>query len=184
MVNRTATYFGFDGLGKSNPADSDFRYYSTVQAWAAGKNIDFTFVNSHEKAGSVRDTSKLATLKASIQQRLRASKNMVVILSSDTRKSGSLLSYEIEKAVDDYNLPLIVAHTGYKTVNNPYGFSARWPTTLKTRIDNETAKAIHIPFKKTAILESIRRFSVNGEKLNGTLMHFTKETYKKWGYVD
>lgn len=49
MANRTGTYIAFDGLGKTNPTESDFKYYATIQAWSAGKNIDFKFVNSHEK---------------------------------------------------------------------------------------------------------------------------------------
>lgn len=48
-MNRTGSYIAFDGLGESDPSKSDFRYYSTLQAWAANKNIDFNFVNSHEK---------------------------------------------------------------------------------------------------------------------------------------
>ena len=48
-MNRTGTYIAFDGLGETNPAKSDFRYYATLQAWTANKNIEFRFVNSHEK---------------------------------------------------------------------------------------------------------------------------------------
>jgi hypothetical protein len=99
MVNRTGTYFAFDGLGETDPTKSDFKFYATVQGWDAAKGIEFKLVDSHDKASSVRDTSKIETLKASIRARLAASKNMVVIISSDTRKSGSMLSYEIEKAV-------------------------------------------------------------------------------------
>ena len=41
-MNRTGTYVAFDGLGESDPSKSDFRYYATLQAWTANKNIDFT----------------------------------------------------------------------------------------------------------------------------------------------
>ena len=119
MANRTGTYFAFDGLGQTTPAKSDFKYYATVQGWNSARGIDFKFVNSHEKASAVRDTSKLETLKASIRQRLAASKNIVVIVSPDTRKSGSLLSYEIEKAVDHYEIPLIIGYTAYNSIMNP-----------------------------------------------------------------
>lgn len=74
MVNRTGTYFAFDGLGQTNPTQSDFKYYATVQSWAAKSNIDFKYVDSHAKAGAVRDTSLRNTLEASIRQRLVASK--------------------------------------------------------------------------------------------------------------
>ena len=172
MVNRTGTYFGFDGLGQADPSKSDFKYYATVQSWAAGKNIDFQFVNSHDKASAVRDTSKRATLEASIMQRLRAFKNMVVILSDNTRKSGSMLSFEIEKAVDTYGLPLIIAHTCYNSILDPAILSARWPIALQTRINNGAVNAIHIPFKREAILDAIGNFTINTNSLKGPLNYY------------
>lgn len=183
MANRTGTYFGFDGLGQTDPAKSDFRYYTAVQGWAAGKHIEFKFVNSHEKASAVRDTSKRATLEASIMKRLRASKNMVIILSNDTRKSGSMLSFEIEKAVDTFKLPLIVAHTGYQSILKPAALSNRWPTTLQTRINNGSAVAIHIPFKKDAILDAIGQFTVNSCNLIGGQNYYNRETQTRWAYI-
>jgi hypothetical protein len=183
MANRTATYFAFDGLGEADPSKSDFRYYATVQGWDASNRTEFKFVNSHEKSNAVRDTSKLTTLQASIRERLAASKNMVVIISSDTRKSGSLLSWEIEKAVDYYGLPLIVAYTGYSSVLHPGSHSGLWPITLETRINSGAAKAIHIPFKKDAMYDAISRFSVNGEQLTGSLVHYTREKQQSWGYI-
>ena len=117
-MNRTGSYIAFDGLGESDPLKSDFRYYSTLQAWAANKNIDFNFVNSHEKTYAVRDTSQRATLYARIRERLSASKNMLVIISKDTRFSGSVLSYEIEQAIDVYRIPLIIAYPGYSAICN------------------------------------------------------------------
>ena len=183
MSNRTGTYFAFDGLGQTDPAKSDFRYYATVQGWDAAKHIDFKFVNSHEKASSVRDTSKLSTLQASIRQRLAASKNMVVIISSDTRKSGSMLSWEIEQAVDFYKLPLIVAYTGYNAILKPGELAYLWPGTLQARIGNGTAEAIHIPFKKDAMFDAIRRFTVNGESIGGPLVYYNAEAQVRWGYI-
>lgn len=183
MANRTGTYFAFDGLGQTDPTKSDFKYYSTVQAWNAAEKIEFGFVNSHDKAGSVKDSSKLTTLKTSIQQRLAASKNIVVIISSDTRANGSLLSWEIEKAVDYYELPLIIAYAGYKSIMNPASHASEWPTKLKTRINDRSAQAIHIPFKKDALFDAIRRFTVNGEAIGGSLTHYTKEAHVSWGYV-
>ncbi|MEM6384647.1 MAG: TIR domain-containing protein [Pseudomonadota bacterium] len=183
MANRTGTYFAFDGLGQTDPTKSDFAYYATVQGWDASRGIEFKFVNSHEKASAVRDTSKLETLQASIRQRLAASKNMVVIVSSKTRKSGSMLSWEIKKAVDYYQIPLIIAYTGYKSILNPSSHRDNWPNTLATRIDNRSARVIHIPFKKDAMLNAIERFTVNGEKLGGPLVHYSKAAQQEWGYI-
>lgn len=183
MVNRTGTYIAFDGLGHQDPTKSDFRYYATIQGWSASQRSDFRLTNSHEKASGVRDTSKLATLHASIRQRLQASKNMLIVLSDDTRKSGSVLSWEIERAVDNYDLPLIIAHTGYVSVINPQGLSGRWPTSLAGRLNNGSAKAIHVPFKQNAIFDAIQRFTVNGEKLNGSFVYYDEATHRRWGYI-
>lgn len=183
MVNRTGTYFAFDGLGETDPTKSDFKFYATVQGWDAAKGIEFKLVDSHDKASSVRDTSKIETLKASIRARLAASKNMVVIISSDTRKSGSMLSYEIEKAVDHYKIPLIIAYTGYKSILEPESVSDKWPTALKSRLDNSTANAIHVPFRKDAIMDAIGQFTVNSGKLSGPHNHYSRDTHVSWGYV-
>lgn len=183
MVYRTATYFAFDGLGQRDPSRSDFRYYAIVQKWDTQRNIDFKFVNSHEKASAVRDTSTRETLKRSIRERMRASKNMVIILSDDTRKTGSMLSYEIEKAVDTYQLPLIVAHTGYESILAPAELAHRWPNALRSRINNGAARAIHIPFKREAILDAISQFTVNSNGLSNGLNHYTYDTYVRWGYI-
>ena len=184
MAYRTGTYFGFDGLGNTDPSQSDFKYYATVQSWAASKNIDFQFVNSHEKASAVRDTSKRATLESSIRNRLSVSKQMVIILSTDTRSTGSMLSYEIEKAIDLYNLPLILSYTGVDSMLSPGNYSHRWPTSLKSRLQSNKAKAIHIPFKKNALLDAISQFSVNGKQLNSSMETYSRAAQQKWGYLN
>lgn len=179
MANRTGTYIAFDGLGKINPTESDFRYYSTMQAWSVGRNIDFKFVNSHDKTSAVRDTSLRSTLESRIRERLLASKNCIVILSDDTRKTGSMLSYEIEKAVDLYKIPLICVYVGYEKINVPRDLSGRWPNALTTRINNGTAKAIHVPFKKEILMTAINQFSVNGSSIGGSLVTYTNEAQDK-----
>lgn len=179
MANRTGTYIAFDGLGKTNPTESDFRYYSTIQAWSAGKSIDFKFVNSHDKTAAVRDTSLRSTLESRIRERLAASKNCIVILSDNTRKTGSMLSYEIEKAVDLYEIPLICAYVGCEKIIAPEELSSRWPNALTNRINNETASAIHVPFKKEILLTAINQFSVNDSSLNGSLVTYTNEAQEK-----
>lgn len=182
-MNRTGTYVAFDGLGEIEPSKSDFRYYATLQAWAANKSIDFSFVNSHEKTYAVRDSSQRATLYARIRQRLGASKNMVIIISKDTRYTGSVLSYEIEQAIDTYKLPLIIVYPGYSSICNVGALSNMWPQALKERISRDDVEAIHIAFAKEPILNAINRFSVNGEHLSGGMDYYAKEAYISWGLI-
>ena len=180
MANRTGTYVAFDGLGKIVPSQSDQKYYRTLQMWDANNSMDFQFVDSHDKTDAVRDTSKPATLKARIQERLRASKNVVVILSSDTRKSGSMLSYEIEQAVDTYKLPLIITYTDYNVVLHPNLLSDYWPNSLSSRIGNAKGNMIHIPFTKKPIMDAIPRFTVNDESIGGNMVKYSAQAYRNW----
>ncbi len=184
MANRTGTYVAFDALGETDPTKSDFRYYSTIEAWAASKVGDFKYVNSHDKTYAVRDTSLKATLKDRIQERLRASKNMLVILSAQTRKSGSMLSYEIEQAVDSYDLPLIVTYVDYQVILHPHSLSGYWPNALSTRIGNAQGSMIHIPFAKSPIRDALPRFTVNGETpRGGVLGHYSADAHRNWGLL-
>ena len=182
-MNRTGTYVAFDGLGETNPAKSDFRYYATLQAWTANKNIDFNFVNSHDKTYAVRDSSQRATLYARIRQRLSASKNMLVIISKDTRYTGSVLSYDIEQAIDVYKIPLIIVYPDYSAILNVDALADMWPKALAERINKNGVEAIHIAFAKAPILDAIDRFTVNGEHLSGGKDYYVKEAYSTWGLI-
>lgn len=184
-MNRTGTYVAFDGLGQSDPTKSDFRYYSILQAWDANNSIDFKLTNSHEKTCSVLDTSAKETLYGRIRERLSASKNMVVIISEDTRKSGSVLTYEIEQAIDNYHIPLIIAYPMYSAVcvvNEK--ISAMWPTALFKRIDLAGTEAIHVGFKKEPIMDAIPRFTINGEHLSNGRNTYSKAAYVTWGIIE
>jgi Lhr-like helicase len=186
MAYRNGTYVAFDGLGEADPTKSDFKYYATIQAWNANKNIDFSLTNSHEKTDAVRDTSKRATLYSRIQERLRASKNMLVILTKNTRYTGSVLSFEIEQAIDTYKIPLIIAYPEYSIILNVDSHSDIWPKSLADRIDNDDIQAIHIAFAKDVILDAITRFHVNGESLQGeritiTVKHINNGDYSNRG---
>lgn len=183
-MNRTGTYVAFDGLGQNDPTKSDFRYYSTLQAWDANKSIDFKLINSHEKTYSVRDSSSKATLYARIRERLGASKNMVIVLSKNTRKSGSVLSYEIEQAIDNYKIPLIIAYPAYSAIWAVDGvLSAMWPTALSMRIDLKGTEAIHVGFKKEPLMDAIPRFTINVEHLSNGRNIYSRDTYVKWGII-
>jgi len=183
MAYRTGTYVAFDGLGEADPTKSDFKYYATIQAWSANENIEFSLTNSHEKTDAVRDTSKLSTLYARIQERLRASKNMLVILTKSTRYTGSVLSYEIEQAIDTYKIPLVIAYPEFTSILNVDSLSVLWPKALANRINRIGIEAIHITFAKDCILNAITRYHVNGEHLSSGKNYYNRESYVQWGLI-
>lgn len=161
MAYRNGIYVAFDGNGESNPTKGDLKYLGMLRAWCAADNIDFNFPDSHLKTAQVRDTSSEATLKDRLRERMRNSKNMLVIISEDTNFDKGLLNWEIKTAMDDYNLPVIVAYAGRECLY-------RLDDDLKNRLPKEIfvnmimgyKNFAHIPFTKDAIYRAINHYSV------------------------
>lgn len=182
MVYRNGTYVAFHAQGTNQPGKSDMDYYNLMRAWSAHPDDDFTMVNSHEKASSVRDSSKKSTLRASLLQRLRNSKNMVLIIGTTTRFDTDWVPFEIEQATDTYGLPIIAVYSDYDRIMAPAELRPLWPMAFEERIDCETVRAIHIPFKKAPIMDAIGQFDhKNPPKTD--LNHYSQEAYKQWGLL-
>src|SRR4051812_7902693 len=112
------------------------RYYNLLKAWHVREENDFEFVNSHDKTSSVRDSSKRATLEASLKTRLLRSKNMILIIGKTTKLDNDWVPFEIRYAIDECEIPIIVAYTDYSSILNPPSHRAEWPAALEYRIDN------------------------------------------------
>jgi len=183
MTYRNGTYVAFHANGTNIPGgNSDIDYYNLMKAWASKTDDEFTMNNSHEKVAAVRDSSKTATLRASLLERLKNSRNMVLIIGETTLLDDDWVPFEIEKAVDIYKIPIIVAYTGYSTpLRNPASLKHLWPAALATRINNGTASAIHIPFKKLALLDAIGQFSHNKLPSGGGLGIYGDNAYINFG---
>lgn len=182
MAYRNGTYVAFHADGNNIPGGkSDIDYYNLLCAWNAHKNHDFQVVNSHEKASAVRDSSKKITLRASLLERLRNSKNMILIVGNTTRFDTDWVPFEIEKAVDAYSIPIIVAYTIYDgAIRNPAALAEYWPPALESRINNGSARAIHIPFKQAPLYQAIGQFS-HDNLPQWPLTYYNDETYRSWG---
>lgn len=182
MAYRNGVYVAFDGNGEKDPSKSDLKYYVLLKAWDKNKNINFRFSDSHEKTFAVKDSSSKETLRARLRERMKDSKNMLLILSSNTNWDRGELNYEIELAVDEFKIPIIVTYPDYgKALLTPKAFSSYWPKSLKERIDNCTANCIHIPFKKEPIFSAISQFSINDDTINSPIAYYSKESYIAWG---
>ena len=160
-------------------------YFNLLKAWNKSGSIDFRFTNSHEKTYQVRDSSSKATLFNRLETRLSASKNFLLIISDKTNYDRGILNWEIEKAVDYYELPVIIAYPGYSKISAPSELNSMWTKSLEERIKNERAHCIHIPFKKEPIFDAINQFSVVNSKYpkGGALGYYSEEAYKSWGIV-
>jgi hypothetical protein len=182
MPYRNGSYVAFHANGTNVPVDSDIKYYNLLKAWTAKGDDEFTMINSHEKASSVRDSSKKSTLRNSLQERLRNSKNMVLIIGETTRFDTDWVPYEIEQAVDNYGLPVIATYTNYDSILDPGQLYGWWPKALGDRINNKTARVIHIPFKKAPISDAIDQFTHNNLPKT-PLSYYKREVYVQWGLI-
>lgn len=186
MSYRNGTYVAFDGNATTDPTKGDMKYYGLLQNWNNSKKYNLSFSDSHKKTYQVKDSSEIATLKARLLERMRNSKNMLLILSEDTNWDRGMLNFEIEKAIDSYKLPIIVAYTGYQYILDPELLKDKWPKALYERIEDQTARCIHIPFKEKVIAEAITQFDIHKTEgqLTSPISYYTKETYKIWGLID
>ena len=184
MAYRNGTYVAFHAGGVTDPTESDIKYYNLLKSWVAHKNIDFTLINSHEKTNAVRDSSSKETLKKALKTRLNNSKHLLLILTKTTKNDDDWVPFEIEYAIDICEIPLIIAYPDFKSILNPLGLSEYWFPSLKDRIENSTAKAIHIPFKKEAISDAINQFGINNSDypING-YGYYSKEAHQKFGLL-
>ena len=182
MAYRNGTYVAFHAGGTNQPGKSDIDYYYLMKAWCANSECDFRMINSHEKANAVRDSSLRVTLRASLLERLRNSKNMVLIIGDTTRRDTDWVPFEIEKAVDDYGIPIIAAYTMMeKPVRNPRALSSYWPPALQSRINDETASVIHIPFKQEPLKDAICQFSYDSLPNGKGLGIYSNSAYQTFG---
>jgi hypothetical protein len=138
-------------------ATKDFCYYNLLRSWK-GAESTFPFIDSHDKTYNVRDGSDWeATLKPRLRERLRASKNIILFLSSTTVNSRALRE-EVDYAINDQGLPVIVIYSEYNTKE-----SLLTNGSLKQAVKNLWGKVpvfrdsigivptIHIPLKQDLI---------------------------------
>lgn len=180
MAYRNGTYIAFHAEGKTDPTASDIKYYRMLKAWHVNDGMDFKFVNSHDKVSAVRDTSSKDTIMRSLRARLDGSKNMVLIIGNTTKNDTDFVPYEIAYAVDQCKIPIICVYTQYASILNVESHRAEWPLALKSRIDANTVRALHIPFKQKVIDTAIGQFHINNLP-TGPKNHYSKEGLRSLG---
>lgn len=174
MAYRNGVYAAFDGQGTINPTESDIRYFRLLKIWAQEKGENFKYIDSHEKTRAVRDSSKKETLQRVLRERLSNSKVMFLILSNDTSYDRGFLNYEIEKALDTYKLPLIIAYPKIdetKISNQWNVLEKRWPKALKQRLNDNSRNDIsclHIHFKKDLAKRALGHMTVHSKRFINT----------------
>jgi hypothetical protein len=187
MTYRNGTYIAFHANSTTDPTASDIRYYNLIKAWSERSDDDFSFINSHEKTAAVRDSSLRETLRSRLVTRLRNSKQLLLIVGKTTKEDTDWVPFEIRYAIDECNIPVIAAYTiTDKPILRPSTSSTiatHWPAGLRTRIENNTAGVIHIPFRKEPIKAAVGQFNQNNFPNGGGLGWYNEDAYRSWGML-
>jgi len=172
MANRTGNYSAFyvkEPFKETNldaNIAKDFVYYNTLRMWK-GKDSSFPFVDSHMKNYNVRDGSDWeSTLKPRLRERLSASKNIILFLSSIT-KSSRALREEIDYGINTKGLPVIVIYPEYKNksdISNCTETSKSIKKSIENLWDNlpifrdsmNNVPTLHIPMNKVLIERALK----------------------------
>jgi hypothetical protein len=174
MAYRNGTYVAFHANGTNRPGGkSDIDYYNLMKAWSAKSDDTFTMCNSHEKTSAVRDTSSKERLRTVLTERLKNSKNFVLIIGDTTLLDDDWVPFEIGKAVDVFKIPIIAVYTMLSTpIRSPLQLRHKWPAALSARIDNGTANVIHIG-----------QFSHNSPPVGNGLGIYSNSAYHEFGIL-
>lgn len=123
-------------------------------------------------------------MRRNLVTRLRNSKQFLLILTKTTKNDTDWVPFEISYAIDDCNLPLILAYPDCRFIMAPARLSNYWPQALKTRIEKGTARAIHIPFKKAPVLDALGRFDItNTNYPTDGYGYYNRKAHQEWGLV-
>lgn len=188
MAYRNGNYAAFyveEPFNKNNlgPHEKkDFVSYNLLRAWKKDDS-SFPFIDSHEKNYNVRDGSNWeTTLKPRIQERLNNSKNIILFLSSITKKSRALRE-EICFGIDNNDLPVIVVYPEYKEKSDIINCQNE---TIKPKIKNlwdnlptfrdrvNAVPTLHIPYKKDLIRSALKDSDLYAQSAKSPGIYFYK----------
>ena len=162
--NYTAFYVAepFNSSALGAHATKDFVYYNLLRSWK-GAEASFPFVDSHDKTYSVRDGSNWElTLKPRLRERIRNSKNIVLILSSNILNSRALRE-EIDYGINDQGLPIIVIYPEYATKESlltngslKQAVKDLWNNLPIFRDSMKNVPTLHVPLSKDLIKKALQ----------------------------
>lgn len=160
MANRTGTYIAFAAEGGKEVTKTDFRFYNLMKGWDKMKGRDFNFVNSHEKVRQIRVGSLPTTIERTLKERIKASKRFLLLVGEKTKFDDDFVPMEIEYAVKECGLPIIVCFVNERNriTNYTPALKALIPPSLKKLMENSEVKTIHIPFRQRIMSKALDDF--------------------------
>lgn len=164
MTYTNKTYVAFD-------ADNDIHYYRLMQAWKNKNNVSFNFYDAHD-LNNIMNWANEETIKLKLQERLRNTKNFILLVGENTKYLYKFVRWEIEQAIKR-QIPIIVV--------NLNGKKSRDANLCPSILDNELA--VHISFNQKIIEYAINHWDESdkhyrNENKNGAY-YYNESVYKE-----
>lgn len=144
--------------------------YAYMKGWKQNEHIDFDFHDAHDLRPLVTSTNE-ETIKARLRERMRNSKQVIVLVGPNTRNLYRFVRWEIELAMS-MDLPIVVVN-----LNNARRYDAeRCPPILRDHY------AIHVAHKAKIIKFALDNFPQSYSKRNPTdtgWRYYPDDVYQK-----
>ncbi len=139
MSYKNKTYVMFD-------ADTDIKMYRLMTAWKANQNIDFNFHNAHE-LNNLRSSASDEQIKRKLRERLRSTKQAILLVGENTKNLFKFVRWEIEVALS-MDIPIIAVNLCKSNDETD-----RTPPILKNN-----AYFVSVPFEQSKIKFALDNF--------------------------
>ncbi len=139
MSYKNKTYVMFD-------ADTDIGMYRLMTAWKANSNIEFNFHDAHE-LNNLRGTASEEQIKRKLKERLKNTKQAVLLVGENTKNLHKFVRWEIDVAMK-MDIPIIAVN-----LCKSNSCTVRTPPILKNN-----AYFVSVPFDQKKIKYALDEF--------------------------
>uniref|UniRef100_UPI00102A17E0 TIR domain-containing protein n=2 Tax=Vibrionaceae TaxID=641 RepID=UPI00102A17E0 len=139
MSYRNKTYVMFD-------ADTDISKYRLMTAWKENERIDFDFHDAHD-LNNIRAMSSEETIKRRLRERLKNTKQAVLLVGENTKNLYKFVRWEIEVAIS-MDIPIVAVN-----LCKSDGETDKTPAILKNK-----AYFVSVPFEVKKIKYALNNF--------------------------
>jgi len=179
---RTKTYVSFYANCSTEPVEMDAKYHRLITAWRIRRAEELTYVSRYEKELAKKDINQRAIVRTDLVSRMYMASQLLLVIGITTCEDEEWLPMEIRQAVDKMKIPIIAAYTMTdEPIRNPYELSDYWPYALMTRIRDNSANVIHIPFKKKPVRAALQQFDYERLPRGRGLSCYSEDAYRAFG---
>ncbi len=149
--------------------DNDKNHFNTMKMWKENDKIDFDFYDAHN-INNLRDDSSEQTIKTKLRERMKNTKQVIVLIGDATKFHYKYVKWEIELALE-LDLPVIAVNIDKKD-----GSTKKTPPVLV-----KNAYFVSVPFEMKKIRYALDNFPADYVKNKGQT---PKSFYYIWDKIN